>query len=108
MDAEQLGERPHGPARRQRLLQVPLETQAAANDLFTTLMGDDVEPRREFIEKHALGSQNIDVPATSRSTALGFPSRRPTRRSRRPDVIDERDTHRDEKIVRATGAGPVR
>ena len=48
------------PSRR-TLLQVRLDDAAAANDLFTTLMGDDVEPRREFIEKHALEVKNLDV-----------------------------------------------
>ena len=60
MDAEQLWETTMDPTRR-TLLQVKLDDVASANDLFTTLMGDDVEPRREFIEKHALEVKNLDV-----------------------------------------------
>ncbi len=60
MDAEQLWETTMDPSRR-TLLQVRLDDVAAANDLFSTLMGDDVEPRREFIEKHALEVKNLDV-----------------------------------------------
>ena len=60
MDAEQLWETTMDPTRR-TLMQVRLDDVAAANDLFSTLMGDDVEPRREFIEKHALEVKNLDV-----------------------------------------------
>ena len=60
MDAEQLWETTMDPTRR-TLMQVKLDDAAAANDLFTTLMGDDVEPRRDFITKHALEVKNLDV-----------------------------------------------
>jgi DNA gyrase subunit B len=60
MDAEQLWETTMDPTRR-TLFQVRLEDTIAASDLFATLMGDDVEPRREFIEKHALEVKNLDV-----------------------------------------------
>ena len=49
MDAEQLWGNYHG-SRTSHFVQVRLDDVAAANDLFATLMGDDVEPRREFIE----------------------------------------------------------
>jgi DNA gyrase subunit B len=60
MDADQLWDTTMDPSKR-TLLQVQLEDVAGANDLFTTLMGDDVEPRRQFIEKHALEVKNLDV-----------------------------------------------
>jgi DNA gyrase subunit B len=60
MNAEELRDTTLDPANR-TLLQVRMEDVAAADDLFRILMGDKVEPRREFIEKHALEARNLDV-----------------------------------------------
>ncbi|MEX2026272.1 MAG: hypothetical protein WEH44_03210, partial [Pirellulaceae bacterium] len=43
------------------LVKVTMEETAAADDMFRILMGEKVEPRREFIEKHALEVKNLDV-----------------------------------------------
>ena len=60
MNPEQLWDTTINPATR-RLMQVRIEDILASDEIFTTLMGDQVEPRREFIEKNALAVSNLDV-----------------------------------------------
>ena len=60
MDPDQLWETTMDPANR-KMIQVTMKDAMEAERMFTLLMGDDVDPRREYIERHAAGVKDLDI-----------------------------------------------
>ena len=60
MNAEQLWETTMDPATR-KMIKVRMEDAIEADKIFNLLMGDVVEPRRDYIEKHAAGVKDLDI-----------------------------------------------